>query len=724
MKRLLLLLLTSVFLFPVFSNADEGMWIPMFVKRLNYADMQKLGCKLTPEEIYSVNHSSLKDAIIQFGGGCTGEIISSQGLVLTNHHCGLGQIQEHSSMEHDYLTDGFWSMNKSEELINPGLTVKFLIRMEDVSKQINDSLINSNGNQLSEEERQMIIRRISKRIQDEAVKDTHYDARVKSFFGGNEFYLFVYETFKDIRLVATPPWGIGKYGADTDNWMWPRHKGDFCMFRVYTAPDGTPAEYSPDNIPLKPKHHLPISLGGVKKGDYAMIMGYPGRTNRYLTSWGVELELNESAPTIVDVRTKKLDIYREAMDANDDVRIKYASKQARTSNYWKYSIGEIKQLKQNKVVDKKKELEDRFTDWVNLNHNRREIYKNTLGNIEKAYKTLSIYKKADEYFMEAIFQGSEIIPLAYSLQGINNLAKGKTKDAEKAKASLIKKIEKHFKDYDLQTDKKLLSAMLSMYYNNVVDSLQPEEFKKIAHKYKAGQTDAGFDKFVKKVFKKSVFADKEKLLELVENPKSISKDITFKLMRSFINNYIVSQNKQVEANELLNKGNRLFIAGLREMENNKTFYPDANFTMRLTYGRVEDYYPRDAVHYKEYTTLKGVVEKEIPGNWEFDLPAKMKELYETKDYGRYGDKNGQMKVNFITTNDITGGNSGSPVIDGEGNLIGLAFDGNWEAMSGDISFEQDLQRTICVDIRYVLFVIDKFAGAGHLVDEMTLVNLN
>ena len=714
MKRAFILFAIAIFLFPSLAKADEGMWIPMFVKRLNYTDMQKLGCKLTPEEIYSVNNSSLKDAIVQFGGGCTGEIISSQGLILTNHHCGLGQIQEHSSVEHDYLTDGFWSMNKNEELTNPGLSVKFLVRMEDVSRLINDSL---ESNQLSEDERAKIIRRISKRLEKEAIKDTHYDARIKSFFGGNEFYLFVYETFTDVRLVATPPWGIGKYGADTDNWMWPRHKGDFCLFRVYTGADGKPAEYSTDNIPLKPKHHLPVSLGGVKKGDYAMIMGYPGRTNRYLTSKGVEMELNELAPAIVDVRTKKLDIYRAAMDADDDVRIKYASKQASTSNYWKYSIGEIKQLKQNKVVAKKMKLEAEFTDWVNRNQKRRDIYGNALKDIETAYQTLSKYAKADKYFMESIYQGSEIVALAYSLKGINSLYEKKVENPDEYKASLKAKVEKHFKDYDLPTDKKLFSAMLSKYYENVDRELQPVGFLKIAHKYKGD-----FDNYAVRVFKKSVFADKKELLELIESPKSINKDPAYKLMQMFINNYIESQKKQPEAHALLNKGNRLFIAGLREMQTDKTFYPDANFTMRLSYGTVEDYYPRDAVHFDEFTTLKGVVAKQIPGNWEFDLPNRMNELYETKNYGRYGDEDGTMKVNFITTNDITGGNSGSPVLDGEGNLIGLAFDGNWEAMSGDISFEQSVQRTICVDIRYVLFVIDKFAGAKHLVDEMTLVN--
>ena len=713
MKKLTLISLIVAFLLPFNSIADEGMWIPLFIKRLNYADMQKAGCKLTPEEIYSVNNASLKDAIVQFGGGCSGEIISDKGLLLTNHHCGLGQIQKHSSVEHDYLTDGFWAMNMDEELVNPGLTAKFLVRIEDVTKQITDSL----NNDLSEDERNKIVASVSKQIQKKAEEGTHYSARVSSFFGGNEFYLFVYEIFEDVRLVGTPPWGIGKYGADTDNWMWPRHKGDFCMFRVYTAPDGTPAPYSKDNIPLKPKHHLPVSLKGIEKGDYAMIMGYPGRTDRYLTSWGVGMQLTEFAPVIVDVRTKKLDIYREAMDASDDVRIKYASKQARTSNYWKYSIGQIKQLKQNNVIEKKQQIEKEFTNWVNEVKGSRTVYSNCLGDIEDAYKILNNYTKANQYFMEAIYNGSEIIALAYRLKGINSLSKMKPEEAQKAKSGMTEIIDAHFKDYDLSTDKKVLAAMLEMYHKNVNPDLQPEYFKKLAKKYKYD-----FNKLSDKLFAKSDFTNQVSLQKIIDNNSSVEKDPVFKLMDAMISNYIATQSLLKEANSKLDKGNRLFIAGLREMNPDKNYSPDANSTMRISYGNVEDYNPRDAVHYDYVTTIEGVMEKEIPGNWEFNLPDKLKDLYNSKDYGRYADKDGRLIVNFITTNDITGGNSGSPVIDGNGNIIGLAFDGNWEAMSGDISFENEVQRTICVDIRYVLFVIDKFAGAKNIVDELTYVN--
>ncbi len=705
MKKIFIFFL-AVLILPVASKADEGMWLPIFVKRLNYADMQKAGCKLSPEEIYSVNNSSLKDAIVQFGGGCTGEIISSQGLLLTNHHCGLGQIQEHSSVEHDYLTNGFWAMSKDQELVNPNLSVKFLVSMEDVTKQITDSL----SWDTNEEERRKIIRRISKRLADKAKEGTHLEAVVRDFFGGNEFYMFVYEEFKDVRLVGTPPWGIGKYGADTDNWMWPRHKGDFCLFRVYTAPDGSPAAYSKDNVPMKPKHHLPISLDGIEKNDYAMIMGYPGRTERYLSSYGVKLLLEQSAPTIIDVRTKKLEIYRADMDADEKVRIQYASKQARTSNYWKYSIGQVKQLKRNKIIERKQELEKEFTTWVNADEARKKKYGKTLSTLESGFSGLSEYNLADKYFMEAIYSGSELVSFINTVDRIYNTATG-----EFNKTALGKTINAHFKDYNAPTDEKVLAAMLHKFYNNVDPIHHPKYLTKIHKKYKGN-----FEAYSKKLFAKSIFVDEDKLKAKVGFGKEIVKDPAAILVKAFIDEYRKRNVIVRDLNTSIKKGERQFIAGLREMQKDKKFAPDANFTMRLTYGTVGDYRPADGVHYDYYTTLEGVMEKEVPNDWEFHVPAKLKELYEKKDYGRYANDKGELVVNFITNNDITGGNSGSPVIDAEGNLIGCAFDGNWEAMSGDISFETTTQRTICVDARYILFVIDKVAGAKNLIDELTI----
>ncbi|MEZ5084607.1 MAG: S46 family peptidase [Bacteroidales bacterium] len=700
------------------AKADEGMWLPLFIERLNYVDMQKMGLQLTAEEIYSVNNSSLKDAIIIFGRGCTGEIISDQGLILTNHHCGYGQIQAHSSVEHDYLKDGFWAETLEDELSNPGLTATFLIRIADVTQEV----LGVVNDEMTEEERSDKIREKSKEISKIAEEGNHYNASVRSFYEGNEYYLFVYETFKDVRFVGAPPSSIGKFGADTDNWMWPRHTGDFSLFRVYADKDGKPAEYSKENIPLKPKYHLPVSIAGIKKGDFAMIMGYPGGTDRYMTSYGVKMAVDISNQTVVDIRDVKLKIMMEDMQSDPAIRIKYATKYARTSNYWKYFIGQTKGLKRLKVYDKKVELEKQFTEWVNQNKTASKKYGEALTLIREAYEQISNYEVARIYQREAISRGSEILAEAGQFSSLKKELMEKEPDQEKIN-ELVEKIRAnsvgYFKDYNAPTDEKLLAAMLEMYFKNVPSDLQPDYFKEIAKKYKGD-----FNNYAAMVFEKSYFVSQEREEELLSNlsDKKIDKDPAYALMKAFNNDYITKiQPKINEAYDKLEKGNRLFVAGLREMQPNKTFYPDANFTMRLTYGEVLDYYPADAVHYEYFTTLKGVMEKEDPNNWEFVVPDKLKELYKNKDYGRYGEGD-VMKVCFLTTHDITGGNSGSPVINGNGELIGLAFDGNWEAMSGDIAFEPELQRTINVDIRYVLFIIDKFARANRLIDEMDIVS--
>lgn len=713
MKKLIFLFLITL---SSFVRADEGMWLPLFIERLNYVDMQKEGLKLTAEEIYSINHSSLKDAIIQFGNGCTGEIISDQGLVLTNHHCGYGAIQSHSTIDHDYLADGFWAMKKSEELRNEGLTARFLVRIEDVTKKVLEGL----NDQMSETERAEKITQISKTITDEAEKGTGYSARVASFFKGNEFYLFVYEVFRDVRLVGAPPSSIGKFGADTDNWMWPRHTGDFSIFRVYTNAEGKPADYSENNVPLKPKHHLPVSLGGVEKGDFAMIMGYPGRTDRYMTSWGVDQAINISNPTVVSIRDKKLEIMRQDMDADRAVNIKYASKYAGIANYWKYFIGQTRGLKRLKVYEEKQKTEAEFANFAKSPENAAK-YGTVLTDIASAYKTLNEYAIQRTYFGEAIAGGAEIMSLALSFRTLASemaLEKPDQEKIKKIKESLKKGAERHFKNYNLPTDIKLMEAMLKMYYENVPVSQQPADFRALVAKNKNN-----FSKIAASLYSKSFLTDKASVDAFIENPdkKKLSKDPVYKLALSFFNKFTENQSATKDATTLLEKSNRLFMAGLREMQPDRKFYPDANSTMRLTYGKVLDYYPADAVHYNYFTTMKGIMEKEDSTNWEFEVPGKLKELYEKKDFGRYG-KNGEMPVCFLSTNDITGGNSGSPVINGKGELIGLAFDGNWEAMSGDIKFEPELQRTISVDIRYVLFIIDKYAGAMNLIDELTLVN--
>jgi hypothetical protein len=699
------------------TQADEGMWLPIFIERLNYADMEKMGLHLTAEEIYSVNHSSLKDAIVQFGRGCTAELISDQGLLITNHHCGYGLIQAHSSLEHDYLNNGFWAQSPEEELPNERLSVTFLIRIEDVTQRVLATLSPS----MTEDERAVRVDSISGIIVKEAIGETHYDASVRSFFEGNEFYLFVFETYRDVRLVGAPPSSIGKFGADTDNWMWPRHTGDFSMFRIYADKDGKPAPYSRDNVPLKPRKFLSVSVAGIQKGDFAMIMGFPGNTERYMTSYGIKLALDIHNQTVVDIRGKKLEIMMEDMQSDDAVRIKYSSKYARISNYWKYFIGQSKGLKRLKVYEKKAVQEGEFRDWVNQNPERKAKYDKALENIEQAYKKLSEFDLVSVYQSEAVRQGAEILGFAGEFSDLKKELMEKELNQEKVNkmiAQLKQRASSYFKDYNMPTDIKLLSAMLEMFHTNVPINQQPDYLKLIGSKYKGD-----FEKFADRVFETSIFASSERVEAFLKNPsaKALDKDPAYKTMRE-LNNYFVDQIKpQVDAAyELLDRGNRDYIAGLREMQPDRKFYPDANGTMRMTYGQVLDYFPADAVHYAYFTTLKGVMEKEDPDNWEFVVPEKLKQLYEKKDFGKYGE-NEIMKTCFLTNHDITGGNSGSPVLNSNGELIGLAFDGNWEAMSGDIAYEPELQRTINVDIRYVLFIIDKYAGASRLVDEMKIV---
>ncbi|MCK9451487.1 MAG: S46 family peptidase [Bacteroidales bacterium] len=713
---ILLIMLISLFRLPV--KADEGMWIPMFIERLNYQDMKEMGLQLTPEEIYSVNSGSLKDAIVIFGRGCTGEIISDQGLLITNHHCGYGSIQSVSSVENDYLSDGFWAASHQEEIPIPGLTVQFLIRMDDVTSRMLEGVDAS----MSESDRSDKLNENRKAIVEEATAGNHYNAVVKDYFEGNEFYLLTYETFRDIRLAGTPPEAIGKYGADTDNWMWPRHTGDFSMFRVYAGADNKPADYSADNKPFKPRHSLPVSIAGVEKGDFSMILGNPGSTDRYLTSFGVDLAIEESNPTIVKIRAEKLRIMREGMNASEKTRLQYASKYAGTANYWKYFIGQTKGLKSLKVADKKRRLEAEFKHWLDNNPAMAEKYGESLPIIEAAYEKIGEVNLARYYMNEAVLRGSEILDYANRFNKLAELLEEKDQDKEavqKQIEQLKDGIENHFKNNNAGIDQNMLASMMEMYYTNIPASQQPEALKEIYKKYKGD-----FAAYAAEVFKKSNFTSEAKVRSLLDNPKAktITKDPAFELVRPFIDAYNGMMKNTETAYENLNKGNRLFMAGLREMQPDKKFYPNANFSLRLTYGTVEDYYPADAIHYDFVTTTKGILEKEDPTTREFVVSDRLKEIIVNKEYGRYGNDDGTMTVNFLTTHDITGGNSGSPVIDAKGRLLGLAFDGNWEAMSGDIAFEPELQRTINVDIRYVLMIVDKFAGAQNLINEMNIVS--
>ena len=716
------LILSILILFISIQNvmADEGMWMPNLIKIINENDMQEMGLKLSADDIYNINNSSLKDAVVALnGGGCTAEMISSEGLMLTNHHCVDDIIQGHSSIENNYYENGFWAMSKSEELKNESLSATFLVSIEDVTNRFIDSLDIS----LSESERGKLISKISKQIVKEKTDSTTLSARVRSFYGGNEFYLITYVTYRDVRLVGAPPASIGKFGGDTDNWMWPRHTGDFSLLRVYMAPDGSPAEYSVDNIPYVPKHHLPIQLDGVENEDYTMIMGYPGRTNRFLTSYGVKEALEITYPEIIKIRTKKLEIMKKGMDSDKKTKLQYTAKYSRISNYWKYYIGQSKGLKRMRVYSKKLDIENSFENWVNNGDSvRAKKYSGVLPELEKAYEKNKKIAFNRTYLTEAIFQGPEILSFSYTMKNrINALPKDKEKRTEGLRK--LKKLAKEFyKDYNPAIDQELLSAMLEMYYYNVPKSQHAPIFKKIENQL-FGFKNLDFVFFAKNLFKRSYFSNEERCINFLKNPSKYlaEKDPAYLVFSSIYDKYLSELYPgRKELRDLMRRGNRLFIAGVREMDTLRNFYPDANSTMRVTYGKVKDYKAQEAVFYDYYTTLAGVIDKEDSTNNEFVVPDRLKELESTKDYGRYADQDSVLRVNFISNNDITGGNSGSPVINAWGEIVGTAFDGNWEAMSGDIAFEKDIQRTISVDIRYIMFIIDKYANAGYLIDEMTI----
>ena len=715
MKRLITVFFLVALLAPSATRADEGMWLlTKAMLGAKYKDMKKDGLKLKPSDIYDVNNSSLKDAVCALNhGSCTGEMISSQGLMLTNHHCGYDAIQYFSSEEHDYLTDGFWAMSKDKELHVEGMTVSFLVRIEDVTAKVLEGL----PEDASEIDRVKTIRANRSKIIEEAVKDNHYEAQVKEFFDGNEYYLFVLETFNDVRLVGAPPSSVGKFGGDTDNWEWPRHTGDFSMFRVYCGKDGKPAEHSADNVPYTPKKHLTINIGGVEEDDYAMVMGYPGSTDRFLTSYGVKLAIDKDQPARVKIRAKKLDIMREDMEKSDKVRIQYASKYAQVSNYWKYFIGQSSQLVNNNVYDKKKSIEDEFEKWVNADESRKKKYGEVIEGFKTGYETKNSFWYVGTYLNEAVF-GPEINLFFWTAVRPfkQALEDGDESAISASKENLLESAKELFKDLNIPTEQRIYAAMMNMYLNDVPAELQPATLDSLNQAY------GGFDKFASQYYSESVFTDMGRLESALDDitAEEIENDPAYGLLIDFINSFRMTLGQTQMAEQSLTKAKRLFVAGLREMNPGKVYSPNANSTLRLTYGTVGGYNSKDAVIYKYYTTLEGIMEKEDPNNDEFIVPAKLKELYKAKDYGRYG-QDGELRVNFISDNDITGGNSGSPVMNSKGELIGCAFDGNWEAMSGDIFFESQFQRTISVDIRYILFIIDKYAGATHLVDEMTIV---
>lgn len=715
MKKLFAILLILTLSLGFKARADEGMWLLPLIEKLNMGKMTELGLKLSAEDIYSLNKASVKDAIVIFGGGCTGEIVSSQGLILTNHHCGYGSIQSHSSVDHDYLKDGFWAMSKEEELPNPNLSVTFLIRIEDVTEQI---LANVKQG-ATEAERTAALNEARQAIEKKASEGTNYRASVASFYGGNNFYLLVYERYNDVRLVGAPPSSIGKFGSDTDNWEWPRHTGDFSVFRVYSAADGKPAAYSKENVPLKPKHYLPVSIKDRNKDDFAMILGYPGRTNRYMTSFEVNEQLQIVHPDRIKIRGIKQDIWMNDMKVNEKVNIQYSAKYFGSSNYWKYSIGQKGGLERLNVKAKKEAIEDQFNSWVVADAQRKAKYGEALNMIKTAIEGRAENYNALQYINECI-QGCELISMnQVATMLITAIKSADSKKLTEASDRIKNNISAFYKDYNAETDKKSTKAMLKLYRSDIPAKFQPDFYANVVDKKFKGN----IDKFVDNLFEKSIFASEAKLKAFLDKPvlKALEADPVYITATSIFKTAGEISKGSGQFDSGLATGKRLWIAALMEMAPEKTLYPDANSTMRLSYGTVQDYDPKDAVTYKYFTTLQGVVDKWKPGDYEFDLPKRLLDLNAKKEFGRYASPKGYMPVCFLTTNDITGGNSGSPVMNGNGELIGLAFDGNWEAMSGDIAYETQLQRTIVVDIRYVLWTMDIYAGAKHLVDEMTIV---
>ncbi|MDX9845413.1 MAG: S46 family peptidase [Tenuifilaceae bacterium] len=714
MKRFFLSTLIALTLFGFNAKADEGMWLPMLIEKYNFTEMQSKGFKLTAEDIYSINQPSIKDAIVIFGRGCTGEVISPEGLLITNHHCGYGVIQRHSSVEHDYLTDGFWAMSRQEELPNPGLTVRFLVRMDDVTEQI---LVGVDS-KMKETEREGKIQDNIASLSKKLVEGTHYSARITPMFYGNQYFAFIYEEFLDVRLVGAPPSSIGKFGGDTDNWMWPRHTGDFALFRIYADKDNKPAEYSPDNVPYTPKRHLPISLKGVEPGDFTMVYGYPGSTQQYITSQAVNQVVNVSNPMNIALRDARLKIMETYMRQNDTVRIQYASKQAGVANAWKKWIGERNGLIRLDAVAKKQALEAQFAQWINDNPSRKSEYGHLLSRFTELYSKRELLLVASDLGREA-FMAVEIIRFASQF---SRLLANPEKDIDAQSAQrMVDATRSFYKDYYQPIDREVFAEMMSAYSQRLHDSLQPAALKDLYL-----LNSMSWENAASSLFSQSVFADSSKLIALLTNfdkvaAETLANDKIFELYKQHDNLYGKSVNRYVTSiNQELNILYRSYVKGLMEMQPDKIFYPDANMTLRVTYGSVNGYFPSDAVVYTHQTTLDGIAEKAQMEVYDYVVPQRLLDLHAAKDYGRWA-VNGTVPVAFIASNHTSGGNSGSPVVNAQGHLIGVNFDRVWEGTMSDIMFDPDMCRNISLDIRYALFIIDKFAGAGHLLKEMTLI---
>ena len=708
MKRIFLLF--TFLLSFVQMRADEGMWLMMLIKRLNGVDMQKEGLHLTPEEIYSVNNSSLKDAIVSFGGFCTGEIVSDRGLIFTNHHCGYGAVAAASTPEKDYLKNGFWAMKDKDEFNAKDLYVRFLVRMDDATQRINSKL----NNDMTGAQRKAVIDAETKAIQTENSENGKYTVIVKDFFNGNEFYYFVYQDYKDIRLVGAPPSSIGKFGGDTDNWEWPRHTGDFTVFRVYADAAGNPSEYKPTNVPLKPKHYLPVSLKGVKPGDFAMILGYPGRTNRYLTSYGIQQMVTKDYPAWVEGSKMAMDVMKKYMDKDKATQLNYASQYASVANYWKNRQGTIDAVNKNGTIEDKQNLEKVYANWALQPGN--EMYDGVLENIREYYKQVSD-RNVEKMYSSLLTRNAKYISLAYQLSSmLDAYAKQDMAGRLAMKPKLEEAVKTTYENINTDLEGEMLNSMVNLYQTRVNKEVASPTLMELNA---ATLSNIAFS---------SIFANKTSVSNFIANPDRLKLDADplLKIARGIVTDQKYFSDKFILVDDFFAKNNRLFLDGLRKAQPEKKFYPDANSTMRLTYGSVDTLPMRNDRDYhgitdNYYTDMNGLVAKYKAGDEEFDLPQRLIALNNAKDYGQYADKAGYMPVNFLSNNDITGGNSGSPVIDGDGNLIGIAFDGNSEALSGDIVFEKEWQKTINVDIRFVLWTIDKFAGARRLVDELKLV---